>query len=133
MARQVIHDHDITGLQNGYEHVGDIGFEPFAVDRAIEHHWRDHAGHAQSGHQRGRFAVTMRKAHTQALAFPAATMAAGHVGGGPGFINEHEAFGLQIDLTIEPVVPLIQDVGPVLLDCMSSLFLRVMPRRTKKR
>jgi hypothetical protein len=75
----------------------------------------------------------MGHAHTQALAFGAAAMAAGHVGGGPGFIDEHEALRVQIDLAIEPVVPLLQDVGAVLLDCMSSLFLRVMPRRTKKR
>lgn len=60
-------------------------------------------------------------------------MAAGHVGGGPSFIDKHEAFGLQIDLTVKPVVPLLQNIGLVLLDCMSSLFLRVIPRRTKKR
>jgi hypothetical protein len=60
-------------------------------------------------------------------------MAAGHVGGGPGLVDEHETFRVQINLTIEPVVPLLQDVGPALLDGMSSLFLRVMPRRTKKR
>ena len=75
----------------------------------------------------------MREAHPQALALGAAAMAAGHIGGGPGLINEHKTRGIQIDLAVEPVVPLLQNVGPVLLDCMSSLFLRVMPRRTKKR
>jgi hypothetical protein len=60
-------------------------------------------------------------------------MAAGHVGGCPGFIDEDQAFGFQIELAVEPVVPLLQNVGPVLLDCVRSLFLRVIPRRTKKR
>jgi hypothetical protein len=133
VARQIVHDHDVAGPQIGHENVGDVGFELVAIDRPIEHHRRDHAGHAQPGHQRGGFAVAMRKTHAQALAFGAATMAAGHVGGGPGLVDEHEAFRVQIDLAIEPVVPLLQDVGAVLLDCMSSLFLRVMPRRTKKR
>lgn len=133
MARLVIHDQDIAGRQNGYEHVGDIGFEPVTVDRAIKRYWRDHAGHAQSGHQRGSFAVTVRKAYAQALASGAAAMPAGHVGDGPGLVNDHETCRVQINLTIEPVVPLLQDAGPVLLDCMSSLFLRIMPRRTKKR
>jgi len=72
-------------------------------------------------------------------------MAAGHVGSGPepapreggGFIDKNDTFRVQIDLDpqsiVEPVVPLLQDVGAVLLDGVSSLFLRVMPRRTKKR
>jgi hypothetical protein len=60
-------------------------------------------------------------------------MAAGHVGGGPGLVDEDETLGLQIELAIEPGLALLQDVGTVLLDGMASLFLRVMPRRTKKR
>ena len=66
-------------------------------------------------------------------ALGAAAMAAGHVGGGPRLIDEHEALGLQIELVVEPLFALPQDVGPVLLDGMASLFLRVMPRRAKKR
>jgi hypothetical protein len=60
-------------------------------------------------------------------------MAAGHVGGGPGFVDEDEALRIQIALAVEPVLPLLQDVGAVLLDSVASLFLRVMPRPTKKR
>ncbi len=75
----------------------------------------------------------MREAHAQAFALGAAAMAAGYIGRGPCFVDEHEAFGFQIDLAVEPVVPLLQDIGTILLDCMSSLFLRVIPRRTKKR
>ena len=124
---------DVAGAQFGDEHLGDISFEPVAIDRAIEHHRRDHATYAQSGDQRGGLAVAVREAHPQPLAFRAATMAAGHVGGSPGLVDEHEPFRLQIDLAVEPVPALLQDVGTVLLDCMASLFLRVMPRRTKKR
>ena len=60
-------------------------------------------------------------------------MAAGHVGGGPRLVDEDEAFRFQIDLAVEPVPALLQDVGTVLLDGMASLFLRVIPRRMKKR
>jgi hypothetical protein len=49
-------------------------------------------------------------------------MVAGHVGGSQGFIDEHEPFGIEIELAIEPVLPLAQDVGAVLLDRMASLF-----------
>ena len=127
MARQVVHDDDVARPQFGHEHLGDIGFEPVAVDRPIEHHRRDHAAHAQARDQRGRLAVAVREAHPQALAFPATAVAAGHVGRGPRFVDEHEPFGIEVELAIEPVMPLAQDVGAVLLDCMASLFLRVIP------
>jgi hypothetical protein len=76
--------------------------------------------------QRGRLAVTVREAHPQALAPGAAAMAAGHIGRGPGFVDEHEPLGIEIKLAIEPFMPLAQDVGAVLLDRMASLFLRVI-------
>ena len=133
MAREVVHDDDVTGPQFGHENLGDIGFEPVAVDRAVQHHGSDHARHAQSGDQRGGFAVAVREAHAQALAPGAAAMAAGHVGRSPGFVDEDEPLGIEVELTVKPRAPLAQDVGPILLDCMASLFLRVMSWRTKKR
>ena len=60
-------------------------------------------------------------------------MAAGHVGGSPRLVDEDQALGIEIELTIEPALALSQDIGTVLLDSMASLFLRVMPRRAKKR
>jgi hypothetical protein len=54
-------------------------------------------------------------------------MAAGHVGGGPGLVDEDETFGFQIDLAFEPYPALLQDVGAVLLDCMASLFCASCP------
>jgi hypothetical protein len=77
--------------------------------------------------------MTVGEAHPQALAPDAAAMAAGHVGGGPGLVDEDEAIRLQIELAVEPLQALLQDVGAVLLDGMASLSLRVMSRRTKKR
>ena len=67
------------------------------------------------------------RSHPQALAFGAAAMAAGHVGRGPGFVDEHEPLGIEVELAIEPFMSLAQDIGAVLLDRMASLFLRVRP------
>lgn len=89
-------------------------------------------GHVTRNQRRG-FAMPMRIAHSQALASRAAAMAAGHVGRGPGFVDEHEALGFKIDLFLEPVLALLQDVGAILLNRVAGLFLRVMPWRTKKR
>jgi hypothetical protein len=54
-------------------------------------------------------------------------MAAGHVGRGPGLVDEHATLGIEVELAIEPLMALDQDVGAVLLVRMASLFLRVMP------
>jgi hypothetical protein len=43
----------------------------------------------------------MREAPTHPLAFQAASVAAGHVRGGPGLVDEDETFGFEIDLTVE--------------------------------
>jgi transposase len=69
----------------------------------------------------------MREAHPQPLAFPSAPVTAGHVGSGPGLIDEGKALGFEVDLTVEPVLALPQDVGTVLLDRVPGLFLRVIP------
>lgn len=53
-------------------------------------------------------------------------MAAGHVGGGPRLVDEDQALRIEIELVIEPVLALPQDVGPVLLDRVPGLFLRVI-------
>jgi hypothetical protein len=98
VAREIVHDNNVVWPQLGHEHLGDISLEPIAVDRAIEHHRRDHTAHAQPGHQRGRLAVTMGEAHPQALAPGAAALAAGHIGGGPSLVDENEPIGFYIQL-----------------------------------
>lgn len=58
------------------------------------------------------------------LAFRASTRAAGHVGGGPGLVDQHQAVGIEIELAVEPALPLPQDVGPFQLDRVPGLFPR---------
>lgn len=96
MAQQIVHYDDVAGLQFGHKNLGHVSLEPIAVDRAIQYHWRDHAGHAQSGDQRGGLAVLVGEPSAVAR-LSAAPMASGHVGGGPGFINEGQAFRFEIN------------------------------------
>jgi len=42
-------------------------------------------------------------------------MAARHVGGRPGLIDEHKTVRVEIELAVEPVLAAFQDVGTVLL------------------
>jgi len=99
----------------------------------LKYHGCDHAGHAQAGDQGGSLAVAMREAHPQPLAFRATTVATGHIGRSPGFGDEDQALRFKIELTLEPVMTLLQDIGSILLYRMACLFLRLSPRRTKKR
>ena len=77
--------------------------------------------------------MAMWVAHAQPLATPAATVAAGHVGRCPGLVDEHQPLGIEVELAVEPCLPLAQDVGTVLLDRVPDLFLRVIPCLAKKR
>lgn len=88
VARQIVDDDDVAGAQCGHKDMRHIGFEPVAVDRAVEHRRRDHAGHAQAGDQGGGLAVAVRETHPQAFALGPTTVAAGHIGRGPGFVDE---------------------------------------------
>ena len=49
-------------------------------------------------------------------------MAAGHVRGGLCLVDEDEALRIEIELVVEPVLALLQDVGPILLNRMPGHF-----------
>jgi hypothetical protein len=70
--------------------------------------------------------VPVGHADPQQLAAQAAPMAARHVGRGPGFVDEDEAVGIEIELAVEPRLPARQDVGSALL-AGGPYVLRVMP------
>jgi hypothetical protein len=56
-----------------------------------------------------------------------------HLGAGAGLVDEHEAFGIKVELSLEPHLAPPQDVGTVLLRRMPGLFLTVIFRREKNR
>jgi hypothetical protein len=60
-------------------------------------------------------------------------MGAGHVGGGPGFVDEDQPLGIEVRLALEPLPAPLQDVGAVLFHRVGELFLRVIRWRRKKR
>ena len=88
---------------------------------------RDHAGHAQSGNQRGRLTMAVRVAHPQPLAPAATAVAACHVGRCPRFIDEDQPLGIEIELPLEPGLALDQNVGAVLPLGMRGLYGMARP------
>jgi len=72
-----------------------------------------------------RLAMAVRVPHAQPFTTSAATVAAHHVRGRPGFVDEDEACWIKIGLESEARVALAHHVGPVLLDCVTGFFFRV--------
>jgi hypothetical protein len=74
----------------------------------------------------------MGEAHSQPLAPRAAAIASGHLGGRPGLVDEDRALGIEIELTVEAALALLQDIGRSCSIAYRS-SLRVIPCRAKKR
>ena len=66
--------------------------------------------------------MTVRHAGPQALAAERSSVAAGHVRGGPGLVDEDEARGVEIELVVEPLLTSPQDVRPLLLGRVRGLL-----------
>ena len=75
----------------------------------------------------------MRHTDPQALPTQGSPIAPGHVGGGPGLVDEHKARRVEVELAIEPGLAPLQDIGALLLGGVRRLFLRVMACRRQKR
>jgi hypothetical protein len=58
-------------------------------------------------------------------------MAPGHVGLGPGLVDEDQPFGVEPALVLLPLLASTGDVGAVLFAGVQALFLNVMPSRAK--
>jgi len=77
--------------------------------------------------------MPVRHAHPQAFSPRRPAETPGHGGRGPGLVEEHQALGIEIQLVLEPALPLLQDVGTALLAGVRRLFLRVILWRRQKR
>jgi len=77
--------------------------------------------------------VAEGNAGAQSLTASTPSMTAGHVGGCPGFVDEDQPVGIEIELALEPFLAALQDLGAILLARVTGLFLRVIPCRAKKR
>jgi hypothetical protein len=74
-----------------------------------------------------------RNSHPTALAAWSSPVAADHLRGGRGLVEEHEPVWIKIELSLEPGKAGCLHVVPILLGRVAGVFLRVMPWRLKKR
>lgn len=105
MGAEIDHHHHVAWQKLGNENLFHIGLERHGVDRAVEYYGCDHAGGSQAGDKGGRLPVAAR-----------------HVRGSPGLVDEDEPLRVQVQLAVEPGLALFQDIGAVLLGRVRGLF-----------
>ena len=88
------------------------------------------AGAAPSPQDRERQVNTFT-AGAQSFAPRGAPVQPRHVGGGPRLVDEHQPFGIEIGLTVEPGLAPLYDVRTIPLRGVGGLFLYVRPQRSR--
>ena len=122
MAAKVVHDDDITRLQDRYELLFDISAEVLAVDRSVEDARCGELIAAQSAEEGQGAPMAVRSKASQALAPGPPAAQRCHVGLDPGLINEDELGGIEIALPGSPSRSPARDVGAGLLKCEQRFF-----------
>lgn len=122
VAAELVHHHHIAGAQGWNEHVLDIGPEGFTVDRAIQNKRRVDPVVAQCCDEGHGAPVTMRRMADQAFAFGSPAAQPGHVGLGPGLVNEDKAARVDPVLMPLPACAAAAHVRAVLLLGELGLF-----------
>ena len=101
------------------------GTKTSAVYSAVEHIGHADAGRSQSGNQGGQLPVTMRDGGPQPQAARTPAIAARHVRGGPGLVDEDQAIGIERRRAADEHAPGLGDIRAVLLGRVQALFLSV--------
>ena len=130
---QVVEDDGVARLEHGHERVGDVGSEACAVGGSVEQGSGTQAIAAQGGGDRGGLVMPVRDGEAAALAPRGPTVAARHVGGCGGLVEEDQSVGIEGVLVREPRLTGRPYVLARLLGGVDRPFLRVMPCRAKKR
>ena len=88
----------------------------------VKDHGRGHALKSQRADEGGRLPMAMGHRCPAAFAAWRAAIAPRHLGRGPSFIDEYEAFWLQLGLGLEPCLPAAQNISPLLFAGVRGFF-----------
>lgn len=122
VGSEVIHDHDILGLQGRAQTSGDIDAEDLTVHRLIDHEGRNDLITAQAGDKGRRLPMAVRHFADHPLADRTSPIGARHVGCGAALVDEDEFLRIKSVLIFSPNRARQGDVRPVLLGCVYHLF-----------
>ena len=122
VAAQIVHHHDVAGPDGVEQLLVYPGPEALAINRAVEDAGRDDPIMAQGRHEGHGAPMAMGRVAAQppALYTPAADR--GHVGLDPGFVDEHQALGVEMGLDGLPASAPPGDGGMGLLKREQDFF-----------
>ena len=124
MASKVVEHDDIARPQRRDQELLDPGLKQHAVDGSIQDQRSDDATAAQASNEGHRLPMAMRHLRHQALATGRASVLAGHVRLGPGFVDEDQPVGVDVTLMALPAIALAPDVSAILLGGVQRFFYR---------
>ena len=113
MAAKIVHDHQIVRPERWNQHLLDISREGLSVDRTVEKPGRLDAIVAKRGHEGHGFPVAMGNFGYEPLPARRPSPERLHVGFGPGLIDEDQARGINLVLSVCPLEASARDVGAV--------------------
>jgi len=122
VTAEVVEHHDVAGLQRGRQELLHPCEEQHAVDRPVDHAGCVDAVVPERGEEGHGGPPPMGHMGDQALAAWGAAVGAGHVGLGPGFIDEDQAGGIDARLMAAPACAAPRNVGSMLLGCVQAFF-----------
>jgi len=115
VAGQIVHNDDIAGSQDGNDELLDVGAKARPIHWAIKYARRRNPIDAERGNKCRRLPMSPGHAGEQTLPPRTAAIAARHVGCRTGFIDEHQAFRVQVGLARTPLITSLGDIRPILL------------------
>ena len=122
MTAEVIHDDNVARLKDRDENLLDISVEAHAIDRSVDDAGRGEAVATQRRQEGEGPPFAEGRFGDKALASGASAVGAGHVGFGPGLVDEDEPLRIDRRLTRLPPLTPPGDVRPVLFGGAKAFF-----------
>ena len=122
VTAEVIHDHQIPGMERRPEDFFDIGSEPLAVDRAIQQPGRFDPVVSQRGDEGHRVPMAIGNFAEQSGATLRPAAQRRQVGFGPGLVDEDQPLRVNPRLVAAPLRPAAGDVRAILFAGENGFF-----------
>ena len=113
VTAEIVHDDDIAGTKRRQEYLLDIEPKALAVDRAFEQPWRLDAIVTQRRQESQGLPAAVRHLGYEPLAAWRPTAQWGHVGSGPGLVDEDKPLRIDAFLTLDPLRSTPRDVRTI--------------------
>ncbi len=124
VRRQVIHDHDISGIEGRRQRLLDIGKKSDAIHGAVEHHRCGHSGQPKRAGKGGCLPMPVGDARATALAPPGTPTQPRHLRRQARLVDEDQPGRIEVELAVKPSLALSRDFRPLLLQCVCGFFVR---------